>query len=239
MKCSRVFCLLILLSTLAVNADEKSATPIYPELIFEDDFSEDAFGKRWGHYKSASIVEDGVLVGKTADIKDHAGVDHIRCEGRRDMEVALRFKFAGPEAKKFNVWFDDKAYKGSHAGHITSIFIHPGGGSIADAKRGHMSNALYKMRKETGTLDDAGKAILKTTMISFKKEIVEGEWHDLLIRTEGPLVTVYVDGEEVCRLESEGNAHATKSLISLTTNINDVHYDDLVIRAAPLADGAE
>ncbi len=222
-----------LLSASLAAAQDKSATPIYSELIFKDDFSSDGFGERWGHYKSASVVKDGVLIGKTADIKVHAGVDHVRCEGRKDMEVALRFKFAGPEAKKFNVWFDDKAYKGSHAGHITSVFISPKGGSIADAKRGHMSKPIYDKRKATGKHDEAAKAILKTTMIKFDREISEGEWHDLLIRTEGPLVTVYVDGEECCRLESEGNAHPTKSLISLTTNINDVHYDDLVIKAAP------
>ncbi len=33
--------------------------------------------------------------------------------------------------------------------------------------------------------------------------------------------------------ESEGVAHLTKSLVSLTTNVNDVHYDDFTVKAAP------
>jgi hypothetical protein len=28
--------------------------------VFSDDFSADGFGKRWGHYKSGSVVKDGV-----------------------------------------------------------------------------------------------------------------------------------------------------------------------------------
>ena len=33
-------------------------------------------------------------------------------------------------------------------------------------------------------------------------------------------------------LESEGVGHLTKSLVSLTTNLVDVHYDDFSVRAA-------
>ena len=46
-------------------------------------------------------------------------------------------------------------------------------------------------------------------------------------------MAVSVDGEEVGTLQSEGLSHGTKSVVSLTTNENDVHYDDFVIKAAP------
>ena len=49
---------LLLLASTTFAAD-------YPRVIFSDDFAAEGFGKAWGHYKSASIVKDGVLVGIT------------------------------------------------------------------------------------------------------------------------------------------------------------------------------
>ncbi|MBL9151534.1 MAG: hypothetical protein JNK37_03575 [Verrucomicrobiales bacterium] len=205
----------------------------YSETIFADDFSGEGFGERWGHYKSQSVIQDGVLIGKTIDIKDHAGVDSIRFEGRQDMEVSVKFKFAGPEAERFNVWFDDKDYKGSHAGHIASITITPTGGNITEAKTGNMENAIYEKKNAPGGLDEETKKLLESKTAKFDLELDRDEWHTLLIRTKGPVITVLVDGKEAGELESEGNAHPTKSLVSLTTTINDVHYDDFSVKAAP------
>ncbi len=215
------------------KGDEESL--YYSEVVFEDDFSGEDFGEGWHHYKSESVLQEGVLIGKTIDINDHAGVDGIRFEGRKDMEVSVKFKFAGPEAERFNVWFDDKDYKGAHAGHITSVAIWPTGGNISDAKTGNMENSIYEMKKSPAGLDDETKKLLetKTTKLEIDIEKDKDEWHELLIRTKGNLVTVFVDGDEVGSLESEGNGHTTKSQVSLTTNANDVHYDDFLVRAAP------
>lgn len=207
----------------------------YKELVFEDDFSAEGFGELWKHYKSESLLEDGVMVGKTVDIKVHPGCDSVRFEGRRDMEVSVKFKFAGPEAKSFNVWFDDYQYKGSQAGHIVSVSVSPKRVSIRDAKTGSDKWEIYNKRKSPEGLDEATKELLKTKSavlpIDFEKN--KDEWHELLIRTKADKLIVKIDGEEVGGFQSEGVAHMTKSLVSLTTTINDVHYDDLVIRAAP------
>lgn len=210
-------------------------TLYYSEVIFEDDFSGDGFGERWGHYKSESVITDGVLIGKTIDINDHAGVDSIRFEGRQDMEVAVKFKFAGPEAERFNVWFDDKDFTGAHAGHVCSVSISPTGVNVADAKTGNMANSIYEMKKSAAGLDEATKELLATKSANFPIDIEKkkDEWHELLIRTKGSTVSVLIDGEAVGEFESEGIGHETKSLVSLTTNINDVHYDDFAIKAAP------
>lgn len=217
------------------EAKRKEPPPYYSELVFEDDFSGSGFGEQWGHYKSESVVQDGVLIGKTIDIKDHAGVDSIRFEGRKDMEVSVKFKFAGPEAERFNLWFDDKDYKGAHAGHIASVSISPTGGAIADAKTGNMENSIYEKKKSPEGLDEETKKLLETKTVRFPLELEEtkAEWHELLVRTKGEVITVLVDGKEAGSLESEGNAHPTKSVVSLTTSINDVHYDDFVVKAAP------
>lgn len=218
---------------LARSGDAQSAH--FSELIFEDDFSGSEFKAEWGHYKSKSEIKDGVLIGKTIDIDDHAGVDSIRFEGRRDMEVSVRFRFGGYKAHSFNVWFDDKDYAGSHAGHICNVSISPVNGTISDAKTGTMANEIYE-KKKFGELDEATKALLETKKVDFRVPLLESrdQWHELLVRTIGDTVTVKVDGEEIGTLKSEGIAHETKSVVSLTTNESDVEYDDFVVRAAPV-----
>lgn len=210
----------------------------YTELIFEDNFEKDGFGEQWTHYKSESVVKDGVLIGKTIDIKDHAGVDAIRFEGRQDLEVSVKFNFVGETAERFNVWLDDKDYKGSHAGHICSITITPTLGSISDAKTGNFENAIYEKRT-AGALDAATEEMLKTKTANLPLDLKREKWHTLLIQSKGDEVVVSVNGYELGKLKSEGLSHPTKSVVSLTTNINDVHYDDFVIRAAKVGKTAQ
>jgi len=144
----------LLLSTTAFAAD-------YSRVIFADDFSAEGFGKSWGHYKSASIVKDGVLVGITAPTSDHSAVDHIRLAGERDLEVSVKFRFVSDKAKSFNVWFDDKNYKGSHAGHICQATISPTSVNIADAKTGgfDLTGGLYDRKKANQLTDDEKKML--------------------------------------------------------------------------------
>jgi hypothetical protein len=211
--------------------EEEEEVSYYTELIFQDDFSKDGFGEQWSHYKSESVVKDGVLIGKTIDIKDHAGVDAIRFEGKQDLEVSVKFNFMTESAERFNVWLDDKDYKGSHAGHISSITITPTNGSISDAKTGNFENAIYEKRKGGAALDEATEEMLKTKTTTFPLDLDREKWHTLLVQTKGDEVIVSVNGYEVGKLKSEGLAHPTKSVVSLTTNINDVHYDDFAIRS--------
>lgn len=220
-----------------LGSDEKKES-YYTELIFEDDFEKDGFGEQWTHYKSDSIVKDGVLIGKTIDIKDHAGVDAIRFEGKQDLEVSVKFNFVGETAERFNVWLDDKDYKGSHAGHICNITVTPKLATISDAKTGNFENSIYEKRN-AGTLDAETTEILKTKTANLPLDLKREKWHTLLIQTKGDEVVVSVNGYELGKLKSEGLAHPTKSVVSLTTNINDVHYDDFVIRAAKPSKAAE
>src|SRR5690349_4942914 len=92
--------------TAAVALAESPAA--YPRTIFSDDFSGSGFNKRWGHYKSGSVVKDGVLVGITPENSDHSAVDNVVIEPERDLEVSVKFKYVSDKAKGFNVWFDDK-----------------------------------------------------------------------------------------------------------------------------------
>jgi hypothetical protein len=211
----------------AVSADD------YSHVIFTDDFSSNSFGPRWGHYKSSSVVKDGMLIGITGEGSDHSAVDNIKFDGARDLEVSVKFRFVSDKAKSFNVWFDDRNYKGAHAGHICQATITPTGINLADAKTGgfDLKNDLYA-RKKSNTLTNEEKEMLKAKASRIPTKISLQEWHTLVVRTKGDEITVIIDGKPVGSFKSEGIAHDTKSLVSLTTNPVDVHYDDFSIKAA-------
>ena len=107
------------------NAQDPAAASAYSRTVFQDDFAGESFGPRWGHYKSASIVKEGVLVGITPENSDHSAVDNVKIEPESDIEVSVKFRFVSDKAKSFNLWLDDKDYKGSHAGHICNINVAP------------------------------------------------------------------------------------------------------------------
>ncbi|MDZ4404302.1 family 16 glycoside hydrolase [Prosthecobacter sp.] len=215
---------LLLLSTAAFAAD-------YPRVLFSDDFNAEGFGKAWGHYKSSSIVKGGVLVGITAPTSDHSAVDNIRIEGERDLQVSVKFRFVSDKAKSFNVWFDDKNYKGSHAGHICQATISPTSVNLADAKTGgfDLTGGLYE-RKKANQLTEDEKKMLASKAKRVPTKVSLGEWHTLVVQTEGDAIRVSIDGKDAGSFQSAGIAHDTKSLISLTTNAVDVEYDDFSIK---------
>lgn len=223
----------ILALTFATALAALAAEPAsdYTRSIFADDFSGNGFGPRWGHYKSSSVVKDGILIGITAPTSDHSAVDNIKFPGERDLEVAVKFRFTSDKAKSFNVWFDDKDYKGSHAGHICQASISPTGVNLSDAKTGgfDLTGGLYE-RKKANQLTDADKKLLAAKAKRIPTTVSLQDWHTLVVRTKGNELTVLIDGKLVGTFASDGITHATKSLVSLTTNPVDVHYDDFSLK---------
>ena len=178
---------------------------------FSDDFSGTEFGKRWGHYKSSSIIKDGVLVGITAEDSDHPAVDNVRIDPERDLEVSVKFKFVSDKAKGFNVWFDDKDYKGSHAGHICSVSLTPKSVTISDAKTGSFRNDIYEKKSAPEGLSAEDKEYLKTKSKNFPATLALQDWHTLVIRTKADEVEVIIDGKPAGSFKSEGVSHETKT----------------------------
>src|SRR5476651_821716 len=177
-----------LLATVAFAADPSGS---YNRTIFSDDFSSNSFGPRWGHYKSGSVVKDGVLVGITPEGSDHSAVDSVKFDAERDLEVSVKFRFVSEKAKSFNVWFDDKDFKGSHAGHICSVNVSPTAVSIGDAKTGNFRNDIYEKKKTTPpTLTAEDKAMLATKNKSFPATVSLTDWHTLVAQTKGDELSV-------------------------------------------------
>ena len=203
----------------------------YTRTIFADDFSSNAFGPRWGHYKSGSVVKDGMLVGITPEGSDHSAVDSVKFDAERDLEVSVKFRFVSEKAKSFNVWFDDKDFKGSHAGHIFSVSVSPAAVNIGDAKTGNFRNDIYEKKKAVpSTLTAEDKAMLATKNKSLPVKFTLQDWHTLSITTKNDEVAVSIDGKSLGSFKSEGVGHDHKTLVSLTTNQVDVNYDDFSIK---------
>lgn len=223
----------------AWNSKRKTGTQASPftREIFSDDFSAGAFGERWGHYKSASVVADGVLVGITPNGSDHSAVDNIKIEGEKDLEVEAKFQFLSPQAKSFNLWFDDKNLKSSHAGHVCQVTVSPTQVVMSDAKTGAftLENGLYD-RKKANQLTQDEKAMLETKTAKVPAQIELNKWYTLTARTQADEIEVLIDGKQIGNFKSPGVAHETKSLISLTTNAVDVQYDDFRIRGVARMD---
>jgi hypothetical protein len=219
-----ILLLLTLSSSLALAGD-------YSRTLFSDDFAKDGFGPRWGHYKSGSVVKDGILVGITPEGSDHSAVDNIKFDGERDLEVSVKFKFVSDKAKSFGLWFDDKDYKGSHAGHICQVVVAPKNVTLSDAKTGgfDLTGGLYDRKKEN-KLTAEEKAMLATKSKNFPVSLSLQEWHTLVAQTKGDEMTVSIDGKPVGTFKSTGISHDTKSLTSLTTNTVDVNYDDFSLK---------
>ena len=226
------------LLTAVVTAGEPAG--YYSRMVFADDFSSNAFGPRWGHYKSGSVVKDGVLVGITPDGSDHSAVDNVKFAPERDLEVSVKFRFVSEKAKSFNVWFDDKDFKGSHAGHICSVSISPSAVTIGDAKTGNFRNDIYEKKKATpSTLSAEDKAMLATKNTKLTVKLTLQDWHTLVIQTKSDSVEVSLDGKVAGSFKSEGIAHDHKTLVSLTTNPVDVHYDDFSIKGTGVVAAAK
>jgi hypothetical protein len=208
--------------TLAVGAEPFSKT------VFEDDFSGKALKKEWGSWKSESVVRDGVLVGITPETADHPSVNTIKLASVADLEVAVSFQFHG--SPSFSVMFRDLDYKGSHAGHICHVAVSPKTLSLYDGKTGIFRKDIRDKRKAGGKLDKETQEMMKSRISRTPLKLDPKAWHDLLIRIEGDVLKVSIDGKEAGRLKSEGIAHRTKSNMNITTVKREVHYDNFAIR---------
>ena len=223
---------IVLLTALLGAAAYGADSGYYSRTIFSDDFSSNKFGPRWGHYKSGSVVQDGMLVGITPEGSDHPAVDSVRFEPEKDLQVSVRFRFVSAKAKNFNVWFDDKDFKGSHAGHICNVSVSPMAVNISDAKTGTFRNDIYEKKKSAAGLSAEDKAFLATKTKAVPTKVALNQWHTLLLQTKGDMITVDLDGKQVGTFQSEGVGHDHKTLVSLTTVLVDVQYDDFSIKAA-------
>ena len=223
---------MILLSAVAVVALPAADSIPGPlakkgELLFSDDFQRDDLGT-WKVIIPGFEVADGVLVA-TQDKADHGSVGRVYLP-MKDLIMSFRFKLAG--SPRFNVVFDDKNHKGSHAGHIARVAFAQKQIRLGDDKEGIMRNDIFKMRRDPERKAAADK-LLEGRGSQVRADLKQDRWYVALIEIVGDELRVSLDGEPIGYLKSSGLAHPTKESVHFTVSGSETHFDDVKIwRAA-------
>ena len=200
----------------------------FPKTVFQDDFNGKELNKRWLFYISESIQKEGNLVCMMPKGASHGSVNYFRYEPSADFELSLKFKFEG-DAKYLGVIFNDKKYKGSHAGHICNVHITPKNIQLREGKTGVFDLKIRKMLKSK-SLDQKTKELLRKKETNVKQSLNKGQWYKLCIRISGSEMTCEIDGKLVSKLHSGGISHKTKNFIGLSVWGQSVHIDDFVLK---------
>jgi hypothetical protein len=133
-----------------------------------------------------------------------------------------------------DVEFDDRAFTGSHYGHLCRAQVRLNKVTILDERDGTQSNALIELRKDPVANKEAISKLLATHSASFPVNLEAGKWYKLVVETVGEEMRVTIDGKPVGYLKSPGIGHATKSKIELGVGGKDGWFDDLKVwNAAP------
>ncbi len=193
------------------------------ELLFSDDFERAELGD-WKEIIPGFKVADGVLVG-TQDKPEHGSVGRIYVP-MKDVIVLFRFKLAG--SPRFNLVFDDKNHKGSHAGHICRVAVAQKQIRLGDDKEGTMRNDIFKMKRNPKTKAAAEK-LLEGRGTNVKVDLKQDRWYEMEVQIVGDQMRVSLDGKAIGHLKSSGLAHPTKESLHFTVSGQGTHFDDVKI----------
>lgn len=196
-------------------------------LLFSDDFERAELGSAWKVSIPGFTVADGVMRG-TQMRDDHGAVGVVQA-GIKDGVVAFKFLLEG--ARNVNAVFDDRAYKGSHAGHICRVALAPKQIRLGDDKEGVMRNDIFAMRRDPARKAEADK-LLAGRGIAVRADLEPGRWYEVVIEIAGDAMRVLLDGKPIGFLRSPGIAHPTKATFHFTVTGKDALFDDVRIWAA-------
>ena len=231
------------LVTSAAFAADLAAVPAQPiakkkELLFSDDFQGTEPAKVWHKVVPTFAVENGTLKGtQTRDqnipaaygkpaVTPHAAVHGLEIPTKESV-VEVRIKFEG--ASMIDVEFDDRAFTGSHYGHLCRAQVRLDKITMLDERDGSQSNALIELKKDAATNKDGINKLLAEHSASYPAKLEAGKWYTLVVETVGDEMHATIDGQPAGYLKSPGIAHATKSKIELGVGGKDGFFDDLKV----------
>lgn len=207
------------------------------DLLISEDFSKGDPGKPWHKVVPTFTVEDGALKGtQTRDqlipasdgkpeVKPHAAVHGLEIP-TKDSIIEARIKFEG--ASMIDVEFDDRAYKGSHYGHLARAQVRLDGITIVDERDGNQNEELKQMRNDPSKKEEVAK-ILAAHQVKFPVKLEKGKWYTLTVETVGNAMRVSIDGKAAAYFESPGIGHETKSKIEFGVAGKDGFLDDIKV----------
>jgi hypothetical protein len=240
-----VSCLVLTTQAIAADLPPVPAAPIAEkkELLFSDDFESAELARVWHRVVPTFVIEAGALKGtqtrdKTIPAADgkpavtaHAAVHGLEIP-TRDSVVEARIRFEG--ASMIDVEFDDRAFTGSHYGHICRAQVRLGGVTLIDERDGGMRNDIYEMKKDASRKAEVARLVAGRS-VTYPIKLEPGKWYTLVVETAGDAMRVTIDDRPVGFLRSSGIGHPTKSKIELGVGGKDGFFDDIKVwNAAPV-----
>lgn len=226
----------------AGSAADRPAVPEAPiakkkDLLFSDDFESASPAAQWHRVVPTFTFENGALKGTQTRVKDEPSPDgkrvikaHAAVHGlnvpTRDSIVEARIRFEG--ATMIDVEFDDRAYTGSHYGHICRAQVRLNGVTLIDERDGNMRSDIYALKKDPAHRAEVAR-LLVGRQVTYPAKLETGKWYHLVVETMGDTMRVTLDGEPAAFLKSSGIGHATKSKIELGVAGKDGYFDDLKV----------
>lgn len=234
--------ILACLGTAAGFAADLPAIPaesiaVKKNLLFSDDFESAQPAKEWHQVVPTFTFEKGTLKGtQTRDmnipavdgkgaVTAHAAVHGLSIP-TKDSVVETKIRFDG--ASMIDVEFDDRAYTGSHYGHLCRAQVRLNGVTLIDERDGGMRNDIYELKKDPTKKAEVAK-LIAGRQITYPAKLEAGKWYTLVVETVGDAMRVTIDGQPAGYLKSSGIAHATKSKIELGVAGKDGYFDDIKV----------
>jgi hypothetical protein len=238
-----VLALSCLIVTTAAFAAEVPAIPAASiakkkELLFSDDFKSPTPDKRWHRVVDTFTFEPGALKGTQTRDKDVPAADgkpevkaHPAVFGldlpTKDSVVEVKIRFDGNTA--MDVEFDDRAFTGSHYGHLCRAQIYLDKVRILDERDGTQSNKLIELRKDAAKNKDEINKLIAAHTAQFPAALEAGKTYDVVVETVGDEMRVTIDGKPSGFLKSPGIGHPTKSKIELGVMGKSGYFTDIKV----------
>jgi hypothetical protein len=244
-------------ATAAFAADQpKPGTPKLPpvpaspiaekkELLFSDDFENAKGDPRWKIAVPTFTRVDGMLKGTQTRDKDVPAADgkpEIKAHPAvislvvptKDCVVEVKIKFGGNTV--MDVEWDDRAFTGSHYGHLCRAQAKLNGFNLLDERDGSQSNELIELKKDPVKNKAAIGKLYATHSVLYPGKLDPDKWYLYGVEIANDEMRVTVDGKPVAYLKSPGIAHATKSQLEFGVSGKDGYFDDLKVwNAVPAA----
>ncbi len=233
---------LSLLFTATAFAAEPPAIPAQSlakkkDLLFSEDFESSTPDKRWLRVVDTFTWEKGALKGtQTRDkdvpaadgkpeVKAHAAVYGLEVP-TKDSVVEVKIRFEGNTM--MDVEFDDRAYTGSHYGHLCRAQVRLDKVTLMDEREGSQNEAIKALQKDPTKKAEVAKLMAGKSAV-FPAKLEQGKTYTLVVETVGEEMRVTIDGQAAGYLKSPGIGHATKSRIELGVAGKDGYFDDLKV----------
>jgi len=232
---------IVLAGTLAASAAELPPIPEKSiaqkkELLFSDNFDHAELQAPWGQVVPTFTIENGSLKGTQTRFDTPASDGKPATKGHqavvgtdvptKNSIIELKFRFAG--AQSMTVEFDDRAFKGSHYGHICMIRMSPQSISFTDQRDGGANEEIRAMADAPTKKEERTKR-LQGRNVTFPMQLDPQPWHDLVLETVGDTMRASIDAKPVGFLKASGIAHPTKSKVEFGCMGKDGFFDDIRI----------